>query len=69
MEATELASQDVQKKYSGSPSNKDSNDMSQQALQSMGSMVDAEEVEEEKIKEGTSLAWTSRNVLLLIEKD
>ena len=56
MEATELATQDVQKKYSGSPSNKDSNDMSQQALQSMGSMVDAEEVEEEKIKEGTSLA-------------
>jgi hypothetical protein len=58
MEATELATQDVQKKYSGSPSNKDSSDMSQQELQSMGSMVDAEEVEEEKIKAGTSLAMS-----------
>jgi hypothetical protein len=56
IEATELATQDAQKKYSGSPSNKDSNDMSQQALQSMGSMVDAEEAEEEKIKASTSLA-------------
>jgi hypothetical protein len=56
IEATELATQDVQKKYSGSPSNKDTNGNSQEALQSMGSMLDAEDAEEEKIKAGTSLA-------------
>lgn len=53
IEATELATRDVQKKYSGSPTGAD---MSQQALQSMTSMVDAEEEEEERIKMSTSLA-------------
>jgi len=53
IEATELATQNVQKKYSGSPVN---NDTSQRALQSMPSMVDAGEEEEEKIKMSTSLA-------------
>jgi hypothetical protein len=62
IEATELATQDVQKKYSGSPSNKNTNGNSQEAMQSMGSMLDAEDdedaddAEEEKIKAGTSLA-------------
>lgn len=61
IEATELASEDAQKKYMDSPLRNYSNIdfdavTSIPMLQSMGSMIDAEDEEEERIKMSTSLA-------------
>lgn len=74
IEATELASEDARKKYAESPSVTESTmdvdgPTSIPQLQSMGSMIDAADEEEERIKMSTSLAVSVAGTYAVAAKD